>query len=88
MSIKNPTLAHFRHFSQFRHLIILYFYIGANYAKQTQFSSPHNNVNSSYTKDYEENRRKLVMKKQTQFKTNNQLSIIDNQLKGQPSRVR
>jgi hypothetical protein len=40
------------------------------YAKQTQFSGLQNDVNIAYTKDYEENRRKLVMKKQTQFKPN------------------
>jgi hypothetical protein len=40
------------------------------YAKQTQFSGLQNDVNSAYTKDYEDNRRKLVMKKQTQFKAN------------------
>jgi hypothetical protein len=28
------------------------------------------NVTSAYTKDYEDNRRKKVMKKQTQFKPN------------------
>jgi hypothetical protein len=36
------------------------------YAKQTQFSGLQNYVNSAYTKDYEEIRRKKVMKKQTQ----------------------
>jgi hypothetical protein len=38
----------------------------ANYAKQTQFSVLQYVVSSAYTKDYEENRHKIVMKKQTQ----------------------
>ncbi|MDT8302769.1 MAG: hypothetical protein RQ760_14900, partial [Sedimentisphaerales bacterium] len=37
------------------------------YAKQTQFSGLQNDANSVYTKDYEEYRRKVVMKKQSQF---------------------
>jgi hypothetical protein len=37
MGIKNPTLAHFRHFSHFRHsLIITYSHLHPFYAKQTQ----------------------------------------------------
>ncbi|MDT8302024.1 MAG: hypothetical protein RQ760_11115, partial [Sedimentisphaerales bacterium] len=40
------------------------------YAKQTQFSGLLNNVNSSQTRIYEENRPKYVTKKQTQFKAN------------------
>jgi hypothetical protein len=75
MSIKHPILAHLRHFSSLytnlrsttveRALQIRPFY-----AKQTQFSGLLNDVNSVYTKDYKENRRKEVMKKQTQFKPN------------------
>jgi hypothetical protein len=41
-----------------------------NYAKQTQFLKCNMNVSSAYTKDYEDNSRKIVMKKQTQFKPN------------------
>jgi hypothetical protein len=58
--------------------IIMYFYIGANYAKQSQFSEPQNDANSAYTKDYEDNRRKIVMKKQTQFKANKAKNKADS----------
>jgi hypothetical protein len=82
LSIENPILVHFRRFSQFRHLkrfgslftnspsttVESALQIRLFYAKQSQFSGLHNDVNSVYTKDYEEIRRKEVMKKQTQFK--------------------
>jgi hypothetical protein len=75
MSVENPTLAHFRHFSSLytnlRSTIVeSALQIHPNYAKQTQFSGLQNDVNSEFSKDYEENRRKQVMKKQTQFKAN------------------
>jgi hypothetical protein len=67
MSIKNPVIyVPIRHLYNCRER-------STNppfYAKQTQFWNCKMNVTSAYTKDYKENRRKIVMKKQTQFKPN------------------
>ncbi len=58
MSIENPTLAHFRHFSSLFTPSPLYICKESStnqpfYAKQTQFPKSQMNVNTYNTKDYE-----------------------------------
>jgi hypothetical protein len=83
MSIQNPTLAHFRHFSHFRHSFNYnIFPVTLNYAKQTQSQVRHNQRNLLCVKDIRTRRTIGYSDKQSQNKPNSN-PIKPNLSKGQ-----
>jgi len=75
MSIENPTLVHFRHFSSLltnlpSTSVENALQITPFYAKQTQFPKSPNECKLIYNKGLQKKRRFRSPKKQTQFKPN------------------
>ena len=80
MSIENPTLVHFRHYSHFRHLIITYFQTHSILTNKPNFENDKMNITLDMTSKYENlpagsgQKTKPIQTqfnpKQTQFKAN------------------
>ena len=70
-NMKHPTLAHFRHFSHFRHSFNYNIFPDTlNYAKQTQCQVHKNECKLFYDKQIRKNGQLVIQTKQTQFKAN------------------